>query len=90
MVFIIEPTEERKMELKMPSFGMTMKEGLVANWLKEEGDEIKEGEAILEIETEKLTKELESPVNGILKEIIVEEGDEAECGETIAIIEETT
>ena len=78
------------MEIKMPSFGMSMKEGLVAKWLKEEGDEVEEGEAILEIETEKLTKDLESPVHGILKKIIVPEGEEAECGATIAIIEETS
>ncbi len=76
------------MELKMPSFGMSMKEGTIVEWKKAVGDKVEEGEVVLEIETEKLTKEIESPVSGTLTEIVAEEGDDIPCGETLAIIEE--
>ena len=70
----------------MPSFGMSMKEGTVERWLKEDGDTIEKGEAIVEITTEKLTNELEAPESGILK-IIADEGEVIECGEEIAELE---
>lgn len=71
------------MKIFMPSFGMSMKEGTIERWLKEDGEKVMEGEAIVEITTEKLTNELEAPSNGIIK-LIVDEGDVIECGEEIA------
>lgn len=71
------------MKIFMPSFGMSMKEGTIESWLKEDGDTVVAGETIVEITTEKLTNELEAPADGILK-IIVDEGDVIECGEEIA------
>lgn len=74
------------MKIFMPSFGMSMKEGTIERWLKLDGDAVVEGEAIVEITTEKLTNELEAPNNGILR-IIAGEGETIECGEEIAKLE---
>lgn len=73
------------MEINMPSFGMSMKEGKVAKWLKEDGKAVTKGEAIVQITTEKLSNELEAPESGTLK-ILAEEGTVIECGEEIAEI----
>ncbi|SHE98976.1 dihydrolipoamide acetyltransferase family protein [Alkalibacter saccharofermentans] len=58
----------------MPKLGLTMTEGTIANWRKKEGDEIAQGEAIFDVETDKLTNEFESTVSGVLRKILVEEG----------------
>lgn len=58
----------------MPKLGLTMTEGTITDWLKKEGDTIDMGETILEIETDKITKEFESPVAGTLRKILVAEG----------------
>ncbi len=61
-------------EIKMPQLGLTMEEGTVERWLKSVGDEIKAGEPILEITTDKLTNEVEAEADGILLKIVAEEG----------------
>ncbi len=53
-------------EVFMPKAGMDMKEGKIINWLVEVGDEVKEGDGILEIETDKVTMEVEAPADGTL------------------------
>ena len=53
-------------EVFMPKAGMDMKEGKIIHWLKSVGDKVEEGEGILEIETDKVTMEVEAPANGIL------------------------
>ena len=53
-------------EIKMPQLGLTMEEGTVAKWLKQEGDTVKKGDVILEITTDKLTSEIESEGDGVL------------------------
>lgn len=77
-----------KMEIVMPKLGLTMESGTILKWLKKEGDSVKKGEVIAEIESEKLTGEVESPADGILVKILHEEGDEVPVGEPIALIEE--
>lgn len=62
-------------EIIMPKAGMAMEEGTVVKWLKEEGDEIKKGEAILEIHTDKVNMEVEAELGGILLKKIANEGD---------------
>jgi len=59
----------------MPKLGLTMKEGNIANWRKSEGDSITLGEIVFEVETDKITKEFESPVAGVLRKILVKEGN---------------
>lgn len=61
-------------EIKMPQLGLTMEEGTVERWLKSVGDEIKAGEPILEITTDKLTNEVEAETDGILLKIVADEG----------------
>ncbi len=70
----------------MPKLGMTMEEGTVVQWLKKEGDTVEKGEKILEIETDKVTIEVEAPATGVLRKIIAAENKIVPIGRTIAII----
>jgi pyruvate dehydrogenase E2 component (dihydrolipoamide acetyltransferase) len=63
-------------EILMPALSPTMKEGNLANWLKNEGDTIEAGDVIAEIETDKATMEVEAVDEGILGKILVEAGAE--------------
>ena len=63
-------------EIKMPQLGLTMEEGTVERWLKSVGDEIKAGEPILEITTDKLTNEVEAETDGVLLKIVADEGSD--------------
>ena len=70
----------------MPRFGVTMNTGKVVSWKKSEGDEVKSGEVIVIVESEKATVEVESPYSGLLKKILVEEGEEVPVGIPLAVI----
>jgi pyruvate dehydrogenase E2 component (dihydrolipoamide acetyltransferase) len=70
----------------MPQAGQDLETGTVKHWLKAVGDPVAKGEAIVEIETEKLAVEVEAPVAGILLRILVPEEAEAAIFSTIAII----
>ncbi len=72
--------------IKMPRLSDTMEEGTVSTWLKKVGDELKEGDIIAEIETDKATMEFESFHEGILLYIGVEEGKSAPVDDVLAII----
>ena len=63
-------------EVLMPQLGLTMEEGTVSRWLKQEGDAVKAGEPLLEITTDKLTNEVASEHDGILLKIVAQEGDD--------------
>jgi pyruvate dehydrogenase E2 component (dihydrolipoamide acetyltransferase) len=74
-------------ELKMPALSPTMEEGTLAKWLVKEGDEIKSGDILAEIETDKATMEFEAVDEGTLAKILVPEGtDGVKVGAPIAII----
>ena len=75
------------MEIIMPSLGETVDEGKVVKWLKKVGDEIKEGDILCEVETDKTAAEIPSTVNGKLTEIIAQEGDTIPVGGKIATVE---
>ena len=76
-------------EVIMPKWGLTMDYGTVGAWRKREGDPVAQGEILVEIATEKITNELESPVSGVLAEILVPEGtEEVAVGTPICIIHE--
>lgn len=70
----------------MPKFEMAQELGTVSNWLKQDGDTVKKGEPILEVETDKITMEVEATANGILAGISVGPGEAVPIGETIAYI----
>lgn len=72
----------------MPKFGYSMEEGVLASWLVEEGDEVSRGDALAEIESEKLVNNAVSDSDGIVAKLLLEEGDTADCGEPICIIAE--
>lgn len=72
--------------IKMPKMGATMKEGKLTNWLVKEGDQIEEGDALFEVETDKLTNEVEADTEGILRKILVPEGETVPCQTPLAII----
>lgn len=62
-------------QLLMPKLGLTMKTGTVLKWLKDEGDAVRAGEPVLEIETEKLSHQIESPADGVLLKKLAVEGE---------------
>ena len=72
----------------MPALGFDMTEGLLARWLKNEGDPVEKGQAIAEIETEKATVEIEAAAAGILARIIVRAGETVPVGTLIGVIAE--
>ena len=74
-------------EVKMPKFGATMEAGVVTKWLKSPGDAVDEGEAIVEIETEKIENVVAAPASGTLAEIIVGEDEEVPIGTVLGRIE---
>ena len=70
----------------MPKLGLTMSEGKVSKWHKKEGDEVKVGDVIFEVETDKLTNEVIADQDGFLRKIIVKEGESAKVAEPVGII----
>src|SRR5918998_3374919 len=73
-------------EVIMPKMGDAMEEGTLLKWLKSEGDEVSQGDAIAEIETDKVTLELEAEDSGTLAQLIADEGQDIPVGEAIAFI----
>jgi pyruvate dehydrogenase E2 component (dihydrolipoamide acetyltransferase) len=74
-------------EVKLPRLGQGMESGTVTKWLKNEGDPVAKGEPLYEIDTDKVTQEVESDFAGVLLKIALSEG-EAPVGQTIAFIGE--
>jgi pyruvate dehydrogenase E2 component (dihydrolipoamide acetyltransferase) len=72
--------------VEMPKMGDTMEEGKILRWLKHEGDEVKKGESLAEVETDKVNIEIEAFSSGILRKILVPEGQSAPIGAGIALI----
>src|SRR5438270_9895497 len=76
-------------ELKMPALSPTMEEGTLAKWLVKEGDEVKSGDILAEIETDKATMEFEAVDEGKIAKILVPEGtDGVKVGQPIALLAE--
>ena len=73
-------------EVKMPQLGLTMEEGTVTKWLKQEGDAVKAGDILLEITTDKLTSEVASEAEGILLKIVAQEGEDVPVKGILAYI----
>jgi len=74
--------------IRMPKMSDTMEEGVIASWLKKVGDEIKSGDILAEVETDKATMELESYDDGVLLHVGVQDGDSVPVDGVIAIIGE--
>jgi pyruvate dehydrogenase E2 component (dihydrolipoyllysine-residue acetyltransferase) len=72
-------------EVKLPRLGQGMESGTVVRWLKQEGESVEKGEPLYELDTEKVTQEVEAEASGVLLKIEVQEG-EVPVGQTIAVI----
>lgn len=71
-------------DFTLPQLAETLTEGTVSRWLKQPGDQVAEGEPLVEIETDKVNNELESPVAGTLSEIVAPEGGTVPVGALLA------
>ncbi|HEU5199713.1 MAG TPA: biotin/lipoyl-containing protein, partial [Ktedonobacterales bacterium] len=70
----------------MPALGMAQESGIIVRWLKSEGDTVSKGEPLLEIQTDKVTVEIEARASGILAHVTAAAGDEIPVGQVIAAI----
>jgi pyruvate/2-oxoglutarate dehydrogenase complex dihydrolipoamide acyltransferase (E2) component len=75
-------------DFQLPRLADAQVESTVSRWLKKAGDRVEKGEPLVEIETDKVNAELESPVDGLLLEIVVAEGQTAAVGAVIARLSE--
>jgi len=73
-------------QVKMPQLSLTMTEGTIGKWLKREGETVRKGEPLYEVETDKVINEVDAPASGVLRRIIVPEGGSAPIQGLIAII----
>jgi len=73
-------------DVKLPRLGQGMESGVIVRWLKSEGEPVAKGEPLYELDTDKVTQEVESELDGVLTKIVVPEGD-VEVGATVAVIE---
>ena len=75
-------------QVTLPRLGQGMESGTIVRWLKSEGDKVEKGEALYELDTEKVTQEVEADSSGVLLKILAQEGQEIEVGKPIAVIGE--
>ena len=76
-----------KATLKIPRISMNMQEATLRKWFKQPGESFEQGEALYEIETEKVVNEVEAPAKGTLLEIMIEEDSECEVGDPVCRIQ---
>ena len=74
--------------LPMPKLGLTMESGTILKWMVGEGDPVKKGEIILQIQTDKVEYDVEAPEKGSLLKMYAAEGEEIACGKNLAVIGE--
>jgi pyruvate dehydrogenase E2 component (dihydrolipoamide acetyltransferase) len=75
-------------QVTLPRLGQGMEAGTIVKWLKSEGDAVEKGEPLYELDTEKVTQEVEADASGVLLKIMAGEGEEIEVGKPIAVIGE--
>jgi pyruvate dehydrogenase E2 component (dihydrolipoamide acetyltransferase) len=75
-------------EVSLPRLGQGMEAGTIVRWLKSEGDTVEKGEALYELDTDKVTQEVEAEASGTLLKILAQEGEEIAVGKRIAVIGE--
>jgi pyruvate dehydrogenase E2 component (dihydrolipoamide acetyltransferase) len=73
-------------DVVMPQMGVSVSEGTITKWLKQEGEQIAADEALLEISTDKVDTEVPSPGEGVVQQILVQEGETVEVGTKLAVI----
>src|ERR671924_1532184 len=75
-------------QVTLPRLGQGMESGTIVRWLKSEGEKVEKGDPLYELDTEKVTQEVEADESGVLLKILAQEGTEIEVGKAIAIIGE--
>src|ERR687892_625690 len=73
-------------EVVMPQMGVSVSEGTITKWLKQEGEHVEADEPLLEISTDKVDTEVPSPGSGVLTQILVPEGQTVDVGTKLAVI----
>jgi len=73
-------------QVTLPRLGQGMETGTIVRWLKSEGENVEKGDPLYELDTEKVTQEVEAEASGVLLKILAGEGEEIEVGKAIAVI----
>jgi 2-oxoglutarate dehydrogenase E2 component (dihydrolipoamide succinyltransferase) len=76
-------------EIRVPSLGESIVDATIARWLKHEGDAVKQGDALVELETDKVNLEVNAQQSGVLQQIAKQEGDVVAAGEVLGLIGES-
>jgi pyruvate dehydrogenase E2 component (dihydrolipoamide acetyltransferase) len=74
--------------MTLPRLGQGMESGTIVRWLKQEGDSVEKGEALYELDTEKVTQEVEAEASGVVLRILAGEGEEVDVGKPVVVIGE--
>ena len=77
-------------EIRVPTMGESITDAVIASWLKQEGDQVSQGEALVELETDKVNVEVTAEQSGVLQKILKQEGDTVAVGEVLGTIGEGT
>src|SRR3989475_10434900 len=77
---------ETAVDVVMPQMGVSVSEGTITKWLKQEGEQIEADEPLLEISTDKVDTEVPSPASGTVTQILVQEGETVDVGTKLAQI----
>src|SRR5712692_3032916 len=76
-------------EIRVPTLGESIVDAVIATWLKHEGDPVHQGEALVELETDKVNVEVTAEQSGVLQKIVKHEGDTVAVGEVLGVIGES-
>jgi len=82
------PDTENQVEIRVPALGESIVDAVIATWLKNEGDEVRQGEVLVELETDKVNVEVSAEQGGILHKILKQEGDVVHVGDVLGIVGE--
>ena len=75
-------------EIKVPSLGESVTSATVARWMKQPGEAVTADEPLVELETDKVTVEVNAPASGVLSEVAASEGQEVEVGGLLGTVDE--
>src|SRR5438270_11135280 len=75
-------------EIRVPSLGESIVDAVIASWLKHEGESVNQGDALVELETDKVNVEVTAEQSGVLQKIVKQEGDTVTVGEVLGVIGE--
>src|SRR6266568_733999 len=84
----LERQARMSVEIRVPSLGESIVDAVIATWLKNEGDPIQQGDALVELETDKVNVEVSAEQGGILQQVLKKEGDVVVVGEVLGILSE--